>query len=348
MLYYYFNSELIRGCTALFISFALSIMFGNKIISFLKTYQSEGQPIRDDGPETHAQKAGTPTMGGIIIILSSFVALVFCIDFSNYFILISLFVFIALGFLGFLDDYSKLKRKNHRGVSARFKFIYQMIVSILVYLVVLKLIPESATKIYLPIFKNIQPDIGLFFLPFVVFIITGTSNAVNLTDGLDGLAILPFAISTCFYAIIAYIVGSQELANVFKLPFIPQAKELIVICCCLIGSSMGFLWFYTKPAQIFMGDTGSLGIGGFLGVISILTKQEIILSITGIIFVLEALSVIIQVLYFKVTKGKRILKMAPLHHHYEKNGLSESKIVVRFWIISIVSTIFSLYLICLN
>jgi phospho-N-acetylmuramoyl-pentapeptide-transferase len=331
-----------RSAIAVFVSLFLSIIFGSKIISFLKNYQKDGQPIRDDGPETHHAKSGTPTMGGIIIIISSLISCLLCAEISNPFVLVSLFVFLSFGFLGFWDDYLKIVKKNHKGVSAKLKFIVQMFVSVVVYIVVKDLIPEKHDWLFFPLFKKFHLELGILFFPFVMLVISGASNAVNLTDGLDGLAIVPFGITTFCFGIIAYFAGTKLYADYLHILYIPRTAELAVVCSSLIGSSLGFLWFNAKPAEIFMGDTGSLALGGFLGVISILTKQEIILSIAGGLFVIEALSVILQVGYFKLTKGKRIFKMAPIHHHYEKLGWSETKVVTRFWIISLIFAIIAL------
>lgn len=330
-----------RSGLAAFISLTVSIVFGGAIIAILKKHQTEGQPIRIDGPETHKSKAGTPTMGGLIIIFSTLVSCLICADIFNPFVLTSLFVFLSFGLLGFMDDYLKILKKNHKGVSAKSKFLVQILVSAVVYFAARYLIPQSEI-LFFPLFKNFHLDLGILFFPFVLLVITGASNAVNLTDGLDGLAIVPFGITAFCFSVVAYFAGSKFFASYLHILHIPNVGELSVVCFSLIGSSLGFLWFNAKPAQVFMGDTGSLALGGFLGAVSILTKQEIMLSIAGGIFVIEALSVIIQVLYFKITNGKRIFKMAPLHHHYEKMGLAETKVVIRFWIISLVFAIISL------
>jgi phospho-N-acetylmuramoyl-pentapeptide-transferase len=323
---------------AAFISLVFSLVFGERIIAALKRYQGQGQPIRLDGPETHFAKAGTPTMGGVIIIFSTMISCIICADILNPFVLTSLFVFLSFALLGFADDYLKVSKKNTKGVSAKTKFIIQTLVSTVVYLVAVYLIPQGDV-LFFPVFKNAHLSLGILFFPFVLFLITGTSNAVNLTDGLDGLAIVPFGINAFFFSVISYFAGSAYFAKYLHILHIPGVDELSVVCFSLIGSSLGFLWFNAKPAQVFMGDTGSLALGGFLGAVSILTKQEIMLAIAGGIFVIEALSVIIQVGYFKMTKGKRVFKMAPLHHHYEKSGLAETKVVLRFWIVSLLFTI---------
>ncbi len=332
----------VRSGIAAFIALLLSIIFGKNIISILKKHQSKGQPIRNNGPETHKDKAGTPTMGGVMIIFSSLISCLICCNYNSPFVLLSLFVFVSFGLLGFVDDYLKVAKQSPKGVSVKTKMITQIIISGIIYLVVARLIPEKYTHIYFPFFKNFYLDLGLMFFPFVILVISGASNGVNLTDGLDGLAIVPFGMSAFCFAVIAYFVGNESYANYLHILHIPGASELMVVCSSLIGSSIGFLWFNAKPAEVFMGDTGSLALGGFLGVVSILTKQEIILSIAGGIFVIEALSVIIQVSYFKMTKGKRIFKMAPIHHHYEKEGLPETKVVIRFWILSLMFTIIAL------
>jgi phospho-N-acetylmuramoyl-pentapeptide-transferase len=333
------------GC-AVFTSLFLSITFGSKIINFLKKFQVSGQPIRSDGPETHLAKAGTPTMGGVIIIFSSLFSCICFSELFNPFVLTSLFVFLCFGILGFYDDYLKISRQNHRGVSAKAKFLIQILISIIICIVVKNIIPDKSDWLFIPLFKKIHFELGLLFIPLVVFIITGSSNAVNLTDGLDGLAIVPFGITTFCFGVIAYFAGTKIYADYLHILYIPGVAELSVVCSSLIGSSIGFLWFNAKPAEVFMGDTGSLALGGFIGVISILTKQEIMLGIAGGVFVIEALSVIIQVLYFKITGGKRIFKMAPIHHHYEKSGLTETKVVIRFWILSLIFAIIAL--ICLK
>jgi phospho-N-acetylmuramoyl-pentapeptide-transferase len=332
----------VRSAIAAFISLLISIIFGKNIISILKKYQISGQPIRNDGPETHKDKTGTPTMGGVMIIASSLISCLICCNLGSLFVLLSLFVFISFGLLGFIDDYLKIAKKNSKGISGKAKMITQIIISGIIYVIVANIIPEKHTHIYFPFFKNLYLDLGLLFFPFVILVVSGSSNAVNLTDGLDGLAIVPFGLSAFCFAVIAYFVGNKNYASYLHILHIPGACELTVVCSSLIGSSIGFLWFNAKPAEIFMGDTGSLALGGFLGTISILTKQEVMLCIVGGVFVIETLSVIIQVTYFKITKGKRIFKMAPIHHHYEKAGLSETKVVIRFWILSLVFAIIAL------
>ena len=328
----------------MFLSIFISIFLGPYIISCLKKQQLHGQPIRSDGPQTHKEKAGTPTMGGVMIVGSTIFSALICCDLTNHFVQISILVFLAFALLGFIDDYLKLSQKNHYGVKARHKFIFQLIVSLAVYFMISKIIPLSFSKLYFPIFKNYSIDLGLLFLPFTMIVISGSSNAVNLTDGLDGLAIVPVCIATACFALIAYFAGVKYYANYLHILHIPGTAELSVLCSGLIGSSLGFLWFNAKPAEIFMGDTGSLALGGFLGIIAILTKQEIMLAIIGAIFVIEALSVIMQVAYFRFTGGKRIFRMAPIHHHFEKAGMAETKVVTRFWIISLIFAIIALIL----
>lgn len=325
----------LRGGLAAFIALTTSIIFGGRIIEYLKKTQVCTQPIRDDGPQTHHVKAGTPSMGGVIILASSTFACFICCDLVNPFVIISLFVFLSLGLLGFVDDYQKGIHKNSKGIRPKYKFVVQIIIGCIVYFAASYLISKEHSIIYFPFFKNLYIDIGILFLPFVIFMISGSSNAVNLTDGLDGLAIVPFGMATSYFGAVAYLMGVKHYAEYLHILHVPGISELFIVCSSLIGSSIGFLWFNCKPAEVFMGDTGSLALGGFLGVVSILTKQEAMLAIVGGVFLVETLSVIIQVSYFKMTKGKRIFKMSPLHHHYEKLGMSETKIVIRFWIISL-------------
>lgn len=334
-----------RAFLAFIFSFGLTVFIGSHLIKKLKQIQKDGQPIRDDGPKSHLKKAGTPTMGGLMILISVLVtSLVFC-DITNLFVISVLFVMLSYGFLGFLDDYNKLKFQSHKGVSARFKLVLQLLFALPACLLVYFYTDNSVnSSINFPIFKNLILDLGYFYIFFAAFVIVGTSNAVNLTDGLDGLAIFPISVVASVFAVISYCVGDLYLSNYFYTPHIEGASELLIVCASLIGAGLGFLWYNAKPAEVFMGDTGSLSLGATLGMLSVITKQEIILAISGLIFVVETLSVIIQVYYFRATGGKRFFRMAPIHHHFEQQGLSETKVVARFWIVSIILAVISLSL----
>tara|TARA_R110002050_G_scaffold412_1_gene2774 strand:+ start:20406 stop:21497 length:1092 start_codon:yes stop_codon:yes gene_type:complete len=329
---------------ALLTSLIIGFWLGPKIIRWLKTVQKNGQPIRENGPESHLlTKQGTPTMGGLIILIGITVGTLLWGNLYNPYILICLFSTLSLGFLGGLDDYMKLKHNNHKGISGKAKLLFQIGIGVIVGIEIMKHMPEHLnTHLTVPFFKNLLIDLGYFYIPFVIVVITGASNAVNLTDGLDGLAIGPSIICALCFAIIAYLVGNTIFANYLQIHHIPQSGEVAVFCGSLIGAGLGFLWYNAPPAKVFMGDTGSLALGGGIGAISIITKHEIVLAIIGGLFVLEALSVMIQVLYFKISGGKRIFLMAPVHHHFEKKGWSEPTIVIRFWIIAIIFALIGL------
>lgn len=324
-----------RSGLAILGSLFICLFMGPKLINYLKQLQKNGQPIRTDGPETHKEKAGTPTMGGIMIIFSVVITTLLLADLTNYYIWVILFVLGAFGILGFLDDYAKVKKNNHQGISAKMKLINQLIVSLLACIFIQNFAAENInSQLTFPFFKNLLIDLSYFYLPFGMFVIIGSSNAVNLTDGLDGLAIVPIAIAAGSFGIISYLVGNSFYASYLQIIYVPNVSEITILCSAIVGGSLGFLWFNAEPAEIFMGDTGSLSLGGALGTISVITKHEIVLGIIGGIFVIETLSVILQVYYFKATGGKRIFKMAPLHHHFELKGWAQSKVVIRFWIIA--------------
>ena len=326
-----------RSGLAILTSLIICFIIGPKLINYLRTLQKYGQPIREDGPETHKEKAGTPTMGGIMIIGSVVISTLLLADLTNPYIWISLFVFIAYGVLGFLDDYSKIKKNNSKGISGKMKLLVQLTVGLVAYIVVQYFTADNfATQLSFPFFKNILINLGFFYLPFAIFVVVGSSNAVNLTDGLDGLATVPIAIAAASFALISYLVGNSFYSSYLQIVHLQGVGELTIFCCAIVGGSLGFLWYNAQPAEIFMGDTGSLSLGGALGIIAVITKHEIVLGIIGGVFVIETLSVIIQVYYFKATGGKRIFKMAPLHHHFEKQGWKESKVVIRFWIIAVI------------
>ncbi|TCS62192.1 phospho-N-acetylmuramoyl-pentapeptide-transferase [Varunaivibrio sulfuroxidans] len=317
--------------TALLISF----IFGPSVIRHLQSKQKGGQPIRDDGPEGHLlSKQGTPTMGGFLILLAVILATLLWADLTNGYIWAALGVTISYGGVGFLDDYLKVSKRHHKGLPGKLKLLLQVSFAVAATLWIMRLMPPALeTTLTVPFFKSVMINLGWMFLAFSAFVMVGASNAVNLTDGLDGLAIVPVMIAAGVFALIAYIVGNAVFAQYLQLNHVPGAGELAVFCGSLIGGGLGFLWFNAPPARVFMGDTGSLSLGGALGAVSVITKHELVLAIVGGLFVLETVSVIVQVVSFKLT-GKRVFAMAPLHHHFEKKGWAEATIVIRFWIIA--------------
>ncbi len=319
--------------TALFVA----LLFGPRLIRFLRATQNGGQPIREDGPQSHLlTKKGTPTMGGVLILLSLSVSTLLWADLRNGYVWAVLLVTLGYGAIGFMDDWLKVTKRNTKGVSGRHKLIAQATIGLLAALWITWLMPSPLEdKLALPIFKELLIPFGLVFPLVAMFVMMGASNAVNLTDGLDGLAIVPVMIAAGVFALIAYLVGNRIFADHLQLHAVPGAGELAVFCSALIGASLGFLWFNAPPAAVFMGDTGSLALGGALGAVAVATKHEIVLAIVGGLFVVETLSVIIQVFWFKRT-GQRVFLMAPLHHHFEKKGWAEPTIVIRFWIIAMV------------
>lgn len=328
---------------AILTTLLLAFWLGPKLIRWLKSKQGEGQPIREDGPATHFVKKGTPTMGGIIILVPFFIAALLWADLSNAYIWIVLFVTLGFGLVGFADDYLKLTKRNTKGVSGRVRLAIQAAVSgIAAYFVSLQATPELANTLALPFFKEVLIPLGIvLFIVFSVLVMVGAANAVNLTDGLDGLVTVPLILSAGSFGLIAYLVGNIDFAKYLQLHHVPGAGEMLVLCGALIGACLGFLWFNAPPAQVFMGDTGSLALGGAIGSIAVITKHEIVLAIVGGLFVIETLSVMLQVASFKLT-GKRIFKMAPLHHHFEKCGWSEPTVVIRFWIIAFIFALIGL------
>ena len=325
-----------RTGLAIFTSMIVVLLVGTPFINFFSARQIL-DPIRDDGPSEHiVKKIGTPTMGGVLILLGLFSGILFWGDLSNIYIWFLLFIVTSFGLLGAYDDYRKIKFQNSSGISFKFKIISQIIIAIIGIVMMSHFSQnEELTNLYLPFFKDIIINLGWFFIPFSVFIIVGSSNAVNLTDGLDGLATVPVILVAGCFAFISYVTGNIVFSEYLQIPYIEGMGEASVFCGSIIGACLGFLWFNAPPAKIFMGDTGSLALGGSLGAIGIITKHEIVLAITGGLFVLEAVSVIVQVLSFKIT-GKRVFRMAPIHHHFEKKGWAESTVVIRFWIISII------------
>lgn len=332
-----------RSGGAVFTALLLSFYIGPKVIAWLKAKQAEGQPIRLDGPESHlVTKKGTPTMGGLMILISVTISTLLWSDLKNQYMWIVLFVMLSFGLIGFFDDYLKLTKKNSKGLSSRKKMLWQAVFS-LAAAVMIQMVatPALASHISVPFFKNVLIDAGILYIPFVMIVMIGASNAVNLTDGLDGLAIVPIMIVAGCFALICYLIGRVDFSAYLQLNFVPGAGELAVFCAALVGASLGFLWFNAQPAEVFMGDTGSLSLGGALGAVSVICKHEIVLAIIGGLFVVEALSVIIQVVSYK-TRGKRVFKMAPIHHHFEKIGWSESKVVTRFWIVACIFALLGL------
>jgi len=326
-----------RAGGALMTAFLISFLCGPWVIGMLKRKQKKGQPIRLDGPEGHLlTKQGTPTMGGFLILLGLSVGTLLWTDLTNQYVWACLVVTTGFGLIGFLDDYRKITRSSADGISGRVKLLMEIMVSVVAVLIIMDKAGDAmATQLAVPLFKNALIDLGWFMIPFAVFILVGTSNSVNLTDGLDGLAIMPVIIASGTFALIAYLVGNSVFAAYLQITYVAGAGELAGFSAAIIGAGLGFLWYNAPPAMIFMGDTGSLALGGALGVISVVTKHEIVLAIVGGLFVLETVSVIVQVISFKLT-GKRVFRMAPIHHHYEKKGWAEPTIVIRFWIIAVI------------
>jgi phospho-N-acetylmuramoyl-pentapeptide-transferase len=325
--------------TALFVSFLL----GPRLIRWLRATQKGGQPIRADGPESHLlTKQGTPTMGGFLILLALAVATVLWADLTNGYVWIVLVVTLGYGGIGFLDDYLKVTRRSSGGLSGRLKLAGQAAIGLVAAAIAVAITPGPlATSIAVPVLKDLLIPLGVAFPLFGMLVMMAASNAVNLTDGLDGLAIVPVMIAAGCFALIAYLVGNRIFSDYLGIPYVPGAGELAVFCGGMVGASLGFLWFNAPPAMVFMGDTGSLATGGALGAVAVVTKHELVLAIIGGLFVLEAVSVIVQVASFKLT-GKRVFRMAPLHHHFERKGWKEPTIVIRFWIVAVVLALIGL------
>ena len=336
-----FNYFTFRAILATLTSLIFCLVFGKYFISFLE-HRNFGQVIRELGPEKHYEKKGTPTMGGILILAAVTFSCLCWGDFGNRYLWVMIFLIISFGTLGFLDDFLKLKFNSSDGLSAKMKIFWQILFAsiIVTYLYLSHSIPQEIS-LYLPFLKDFALNLGIFFIFFSVFVIIGTSNAVNLPDGLDGLAIMPSVMVAGGLGIIAYISGNIIFAEYLNIVYLPGTEELLIICGTIIGAGIGFLWFNTYPAQIFMGDVGSLSLGAALGGMAVILRQEVILAIMGGVFVIEALSVIIQVTSFKLT-GKRVFKMSPIHHHFELSGWAEPKIIVRFWIITLILVLIAL------
>jgi phospho-N-acetylmuramoyl-pentapeptide-transferase len=333
-----------RTAVASLTALAISLILGPWLIKRLREFQI-GQVIRTEGPQAHRAKAGTPTMGGLLILAAVFLPVLLWADLTSPFIWIALLSTAGFGAIGFLDDYLKVKRHSHHGLFARYKFAGQIVVGLAVGITLLVLAAQNpplySTRLIPPFFKNFIPDLGWFYVPFVVLVLVSMSNTVNLTDGLDGLAISTFAVSAAAFTALTYVTGHRVLADYLLLVHFPTVGELTIFCGALVGASLGFLWWNAHPADIFMGDVGSLALGGALGTVAILIKQELLLPIVCGVFVIEGLSVIVQVASFKLT-GKRVFRMSPLHHHFELSGWAEPKIITRFLILAIIFALLSL------
>jgi phospho-N-acetylmuramoyl-pentapeptide-transferase len=314
--------------TALF----LGLLIGPKFIGWLRVRQGKGQPIRDDGPLSHLAKRGTPTMGGLMILTSLTVAMLLWMDFSNRYLWACLFITVGFGTIGFMDDYDKIKKRSHKGISGRMRLLAEFVIAGIGCWIILQ---GAGTELYIPFYNGPVVDLGPFYILFAAFVVVAFGNAVNLTDGLDGLATMPVIIASLAFIVIAYLVGNSVYAPYLGIPYVAGAGNLTILCGAIVGAGLAFLWFNAPPAAVFMGDTGSLALGGALGAIAVSTQHEIVLGIIGGLFVVEMMSVIIQVLVYKRT-GKRVFRMAPIHHHFEQLGWSEPTVVIRFWIIAFV------------
>lgn len=334
-----FNYITFRVGGAVMTSLIIAFILGPRVINWLRSKQGKGQPIREDGPEGHIiAKAGTPTMGGLLIMLSVIPSTLLWGDLSSPFLWTVFLVTVGFGAIGFYDDYLKVSRQSHKGFSGKIRLLLEFIIAATAVWVLTMAFPQEgafSTGLAIPLLKNFTLNLGMFFIPFGCLVIVGSANAVNLTDGLDGLAIVPVMIACMSFAFIAYLVGNAIFSGYLGVPFVPGSAEITIFLGAIIGASLGFLWFNAPPAMVFMGDTGSLALGGALGTTAVAIKHEIVLAIIGGLFVLEAVSVIVQVASFKLT-GKRVFRMAPIHHHFEKKGWAEPTIVIRFWIIAII------------
>jgi phospho-N-acetylmuramoyl-pentapeptide-transferase len=310
----------------------IGLLIGPKFIGWLRVRQGKGQPIRSDGPQTHLAKVGTPTMGGLMILTSISIAMLLWMDLTNDYVWACLFVMAGFGLVGFMDDYDKVKKRSHKGVSGKVRLLFEFFIAgIAVYMIT----RTAGTDLYLPLIKAPVADLSWFYILFAATVIVAFGNAVNLTDGLDGLATMPVIIACLAFMLIAYLVGNVKYAQYLGIPYVAGAGDLTILCGAIVGAGLAFLWFNAPPAAVFMGDTGSLALGGVLGTMAVTAKHEFVLAIIGGLFVVEALSVIIQVFWFKRT-GKRVFRMAPIHHHFEQLGWAESTVVIRFWIVAFV------------
>ncbi len=331
----------VRSVMAILTALFVSLWIGPRLIKFLQTQQI-GQVVRGNGPESHFSKSGTPTMGGVMILGTVVLTTLLWARLDNHYVWIMLFTTVAYGAIGFADDYLKVVRKHPDGLIARWKYFWQSIIALIIAGVLMMTATTPAEMTFVvPFFKHYMPYLGLWFIPLVYFTVVGSSNAVNLTDGLDGLAITPVVLVASAFMLIAYLTSNINYAHYLYIPYVPKASEVVIICGSMVGAGIGFLWFNTYPAQIFMGDVGSLALGAMLGVIAVLVREEILLFIMGGIFVIETMSVILQVGSYKMRK-KRIFRMAPIHHHFEKKGWPEPRVIVRFWIITLVLVLIGL------
>lgn len=330
-----------RAIVSVLTALIIALYFGPKLIRYLQKMQI-GQTVRDDGPESHLVKSGTPTMGGILILASIVVSTLLWADLSNVYVLVVLFVVITFGIIGFVDDYRKVIRKDANGLIARWKYFWQTVIALFTAIFLYSIAQDpNETALLIPFMKEVLPQLGIFYIVITYFVIVGTSNAVNLTDGLDGLAIVPTIMVAGALALFAYVTGHANFSAYLNIPHIALTSELVIVCMAIVGAGLGFLWFNTYPAQVFMGDVGSLALGAALGVIAVLVRQELVLFIMGGVFVMETLSVILQVGSYKL-RGERIFRMAPIHHHYELKGWPEPRVIVRFWIISLILVLIGL------
>jgi phospho-N-acetylmuramoyl-pentapeptide-transferase len=326
---------------AFFSAFVLVLVFQPYFIRWLKRRQFGDQPIRSDGPESHQSKKGTPTMGGVVVVGAVIFSTLLFAELGNRFVWISIGILLSFSWLGFMDDYRKVTKQDSKGMSARSKFLVELLLAGAFSSLLIFGADDFSTMVSLPFFKNAQFDLGWFFVPFAVLVIVGSANAVNLTDGLDGLVTGPIMTTALAYGVFAYTCGNVRIAKYLQISYVAGVGDLAIIAAAVVGAGMGFLWFNSYPAQVFMGDVGSLGLGSLLGTLAVITKQELVLPLAGAVFVIETLSVMIQVGSFKLT-GKRVFRMAPIHHHFELKGLAEPKIIVRCWIMSIVLALLSL------
>lgn len=339
--FHVFSYLTVRAIFALLTALIISMLMGQKVIDWLQKLQI-GQVVRNDGPESHLSKKGTPTMGGILIVSSIMTSVLLWAELSNPYVWVTLFVLGGFALVGFADDYLKVVRKNPRGLIARWKYFWQSVIALMVAFGLYIYGKDTpVTALVVPFFKDVMPQLGLFYIIFTYFVIVGSGNAVNLTDGLDGLAIMPTVFVAGGFAIVSWTTGNVNFAEYLNIPYIRYSGELMIVCMAIVGAGLGFLWFNTYPAMVFMGDVGSLALGGVLGIIAVLLRQEFLLVIMGGIFVIETLSVILQVGSFKL-RGKRIFRMAPIHHHYELKGWPEPRVIVRFWIISLMLVLIGL------
>lgn len=329
-----FSYVTFRAILGLLTALIFSLWWGPKLIERLQLMQI-GQVVRNDGPESHFSKRGTPTMGGLLILGAIFISVLLWGDLGSRYVWVMLFVLGSFGMIGFIDDYRKVVRKDTKGLIARWKYILQSLAALIIaFFLYTTAANPGETQLVVPFFKDVMPQLGAVFIVLAYFTIVGSSNAVNLTDGLDGLAIMPTVMVAAAFALIAYLSGHAQFANYLHIPHLPGSGELVIVCTAIVGAGLGFLWFNTYPAQVFMGDVGSLSLGAALGAIAVLVRQEILLVIMGGVFVMETVSVILQVGSYKL-RGQRIFRMAPIHHHYELKGWPEPRVIVRFWIISI-------------